>query len=670
MSTSHTALAPVPVSVRVLAEAGETPPAATESCGCKNLGAATPVPPADAAAPIPAGLHEAGESLEELAAGEYGLVWKTRADGVWEAKGTGGMYYMVPTADGRVHAIWIDYHGVQQDLGKHSLATAAQVAARHGPFGQRSAAAEAGEATSDAWNDSMRRGLGTVGHNRHFTARELAEYVKLSVNQVRSQLQKLTRAGYVGLDDDGYFVTRLGWTWIEGGAQEAGEAYGARAGTKGWDGGRRPSHAEIWANGKPLTIVRKGPRAWTLLVMNHPLVTGPDGAVTFKGRADWVHGLPEHVFTKKSDVESAAFTIGNYMLGLGPFADTYIHHATAGGEEAGEADEAPRPRRPAYTPPVRYTDQQLAYFNIADLVRDLEAARRDWPRPQPSEAAYIAEVERKIATQSAAFRAAYGVDPVAWGRSQGEAGEPAAGEADWDIHIYDPRTQTTRTEHLYVPNTRPNMGDTAAARVFAVRRFHVPEDRILALPHRERSLVRVDEAAAESTLIASYEGAVGPTESGSVCKPWVRMEKDPQAFNACMKLAEKVGPLEGHDRLYEIVRQQMEREDVEVYYAILFDTHLGLRAMSEIARGARDRVPTPMPDLARVALYQAVHYGAMGLAVAHCHPSGKARPSDADRQVTKAVEDGCAAMGLMFVDHLVVGSHQYYSFRKKKIFKV
>lgn len=81
---------------------------------------------------------------------------------------------------------------------------------------------------------------------------------------------------------------------------------------------------------------------------------------------------------------------------------------------------APRRKQPPrYTPPVKYTNQQLAYFDIADLIADLEAARRDWPQPQPSEAAYIADVERQIAAKSAAFRAAYGVDPVEWGHAQG-----------------------------------------------------------------------------------------------------------------------------------------------------------------------------------------------------------------------------------------------------------
>jgi hypothetical protein len=156
-----------------------------------------------------------------------------------------------------------------------------------------------------------------------------------------------------------------------------------------------------------------------------------------------------------------------------------------------------------------------------------------------------------------------------------------------------------------------------------------------------------------------------------VCRPWVRMEKDPQAFDACMKLADKLGPINGHDKLYEVVRQQMQREDVEVFYAIVIDTHCNLRAMSEISRGSRDRVPTPVPDLARMAAYQAIHYGGQGLGVAHCHPSGKPKPSKADGEVTKAVESLCDALGIMFVDHLVIGapSEGYYSFRKKRIYK-
>ena len=390
--------------------ASERLPAVAEDCGCSR-------PQSDRASNAPILAEDASEP---------GLVWNTRPDGVWHAQGNGGTYYMTPTPSGSVRVVWMGSDGDQKDLGTHSFASGAQVAARFTPNSRRMAA-------------------------------------------------------------------------------EANEVFAAATGS-GWAAGRKPTHQEIWADGKPLTIVKKG-RGWTLLVMRHPLVDKPAGGVTFHGRSDFEHGLPEHVFKTKSDVESTAFGIGNYMLGLGAFMDTYVHHATAGGGE--EAAEVP----------------------------------------------------------------------------------PAA------------------------------------------------------LP--------VAEAG------------------GEVCRPWVRMEKDPQAFNACMKLADKLGAIEGHDKLYEIVRQQMQREDCEIFVAIVLDSHCNLRAMSEISRGSRDRVQTPMPDLARMAAYQAIHYGGQGLGVAHSHPSGKPRPSKADGEVTKAVESLCDALGIMFVDHLVIGapSEGYYSFRKKRIFK-
>jgi len=76
---------------------------------------------------------------------------------------------------------------------------------------------------SDAWSEDIRRALGTVGHNRSFGARELIEYLnsrhrgwRALSSQVHQNLQKLRRSGYVGLDSNGYHVTKLGWDWIEG----------------------------------------------------------------------------------------------------------------------------------------------------------------------------------------------------------------------------------------------------------------------------------------------------------------------------------------------------------------------------------------------------------------------------------------------------------------------
>jgi hypothetical protein len=87
----------------------------------------------------------------------------------------------------------------------------------HGYRGHEASASSAMRA-DDAWSEDMRHALGTVGHNRRFTAHDLVEYLHISSTEAKGHLHRLTRAGYVGLDANGYFVTRLGWTWIEGGA--------------------------------------------------------------------------------------------------------------------------------------------------------------------------------------------------------------------------------------------------------------------------------------------------------------------------------------------------------------------------------------------------------------------------------------------------------------------
>jgi hypothetical protein len=151
----------------------------------------------------------------------------------------------------------------------------------------------------------------------------------------------------------------------------------------------------------------------------------------------------------------------------------------------------------------------------------------------------------------------------------------------------------------------------------------------------------------------------------NVCRPWLRIVKDPQAFRACQDLSQRLGRIETSEKLYEVVKQQMELEDQEVYYVIALDTQLYLRGFSEICRGARDRVMTPIQDTARYALGYAQILGAQGLAIAHCHPSGHPKPSEADKDVTKAVQRMCKANELLFLDHIIVGDGgpDYFSFR-------
>ncbi|MDX1332646.1 MAG: DNA repair protein RadC [Robiginitalea sp.] len=64
----------------------------------------------------------------------------------------------------------------------------------------------------------------------------------------------------------------------------------------------------------------------------------------------------------------------------------------------------------------------------------------------------------------------------------------------------------------------------------------------------------------------------------------------------------------------------------------------------------------------RLILKKALELGAVGLILAHNHPSGNLRPSKADLQITRKTKKAAALMDLRLLDHLIVHGSEYYSF--------
>jgi DNA repair protein RadC len=54
----------------------------------------------------------------------------------------------------------------------------------------------------------------------------------------------------------------------------------------------------------------------------------------------------------------------------------------------------------------------------------------------------------------------------------------------------------------------------------------------------------------------------------------------------------------------------------------------------------------------------------------HNHPSGDARPSMEDEFVTKKIIDALQVVDIVFMDHLIIGRSEYYSFKAKSLIKV
>ena len=64
----------------------------------------------------------------------------------------------------------------------------------------------------------------------------------------------------------------------------------------------------------------------------------------------------------------------------------------------------------------------------------------------------------------------------------------------------------------------------------------------------------------------------------------------------------------------------------------------------------------------RLILSVALKTLASGLILAHNHPSGNLKPSEADIQLTQKVKDAAKLMDIEVLDHMILSSNGYFSF--------
>jgi hypothetical protein len=166
-----------------------------------------------------------------------------------------------------------------------------------------------------------------------------------------------------------------------------------------------------------------------------------------------------------------------------------------------------------------------------------------------------------------------------------------------------------------------------------------------------------DRSALGDTCGGCSAPAATPTDSG-----FSKVVKDEAKFAALLARAKAVGPLDNDGQLYRFIREDLVNQDQEIFYVVGLDSHNGLRCVSEVARGQRDRVAVDVADVLRVVLIE----GCKAFAVAHNHPAGNPIPSASDKTLTARIEAAAPKVGVIFLDHLVVGTGSYYSFRDKK----
>ena len=70
----------------------------------------------------------------------------------------------------------------------------------------------------------------------------------------------------------------------------------------------------------------------------------------------------------------------------------------------------------------------------------------------------------------------------------------------------------------------------------------------------------------------------------------------------------------------------------------------------------------------KVVFKEAVQFPASAIILAHNHPSGNLKPSNADHQLTKKLKDAGNSLDIPVLDHLIIGDRDYFSFVDEGVF--
>lgn len=108
---------------------------------------------------------------------------------------------------------------------------------------------------------------------------------------------------------------------------------------------------------------------------------------------------------------------------------------------------------------------------------------------------------------------------------------------------------------------------------------------------------------------------------------------------------------------------ELEEEDREVFMVLFLDNQNRLIYKEKMFFGTINQTAVHPREIIKRAL----KYNAAAIIVAHNHPSGSCLPSESDRSLTKKIEMACELVDIRFVDHIIVGKGDYFSFEEEKL---
>jgi len=127
--------------------------------------------------------------------------------------------------------------------------------------------------------------------------------------------------------------------------------------------------------------------------------------------------------------------------------------------------------------------------------------------------------------------------------------------------------------------------------------------------------------------------------------------------------APKVSKISSSKDVFELLQPSLGELPHEEYWIVYLNNSNKIMHKAQLSKGG---ITGTLVDV-RLVMKQALELSAVGLILAHNHPSGGLKPSAADKQITQKLKTAAEALDIKVLDHLIITQRAYFSFADEGI---
>ncbi|MDR4506527.1 MAG: DNA repair protein RadC [Candidatus Scalindua sp.] len=101
----------------------------------------------------------------------------------------------------------------------------------------------------------------------------------------------------------------------------------------------------------------------------------------------------------------------------------------------------------------------------------------------------------------------------------------------------------------------------------------------------------------------------------------------------------------------------------EEFRMLFLDSRNQLIAMEVLKTGTVNRAYV----FPRKIVERALYHHAVGVVIAHNHPSGSLKPSPEDQGITRDIREALKTVDIALLDHIIIAGNEFFSFREHRI---